>query len=240
MTDSVSSQVNLVSRDSLPQAAQRWLNRALPPDYTFPTTIVIEQEGSMDLRNGWTPFTASGVYKGNPLAFTWRARFPMATGIWFLAEDGHEDSRGWGGIRWWGIIPMGKRTDAEVFASQMVRNLGELPWLPGFALTDSTLIWNETDETTFEVIKKTEDEELLVHFEINQQGDVIRAYSPARVYDIPRGYAEAPWYYDFSDHQEFNGVRMPGSATATFEKSDGAWEYLKVKILSVTSGTDMD
>ena len=238
MIEPVSSQVNLVSRESLPQAAQRWLDRALPADYTFPTTILLEQEGSMDLRNGWTPFTASGVYKGNPLAFTWRARFPMTTGVWFLAEDGHEDSRGWGGIRWWGLIPMGKRTGSEVFASQMVRNLGELPWLPGFALTDTTLNWNEIDETTFEVVHRSEDEELLVRFDINQEGDVIRAYSPARVYDIPRGYADAPWYYNFSDHKEFNGVRMPGRAAATFEKSNGAWEYLRVKILSVKPETD--
>jgi hypothetical protein len=234
MTDSDSTQVNLVSKDSLPQAAQRWLDRALPPNYTFPSTILIEQEGSMDLRNGWTPFTSSGVYKGSPLSFNWRARFPMLRGVWFLAEDGHEDGRGWGGARLWGIIPMGKRTDLEVFSSQMVRNLGELPWLPGFALTDSTLIWNETSETTFDVIKKTEETELLVQFDINQEGDVIRAYSPARVYDVPRGYAEAPWHYAFSEYQKFNGVWMPGSAVATFKKSDGPWEYLRVKITSIT------
>jgi hypothetical protein len=65
--------------------------------------------------------------------------------------------------------------------------------------------------------------------------DVIRTYSPSRVYDIPRGYEEAPWYYEFSDHQEFDGVWIPGTAVGTFEKRTGPWEYMRVKITSVTS-----
>jgi hypothetical protein len=235
MTDSNATHNPLVPKDSLPAAAQRWLDKALPADYVPPTTINIEQEGSMDIRNGWTPFQASGIYKGSPLSFHWQARFQMGTGFWFLAEDGHQDGKGWGGAKLWGFIPLGKRTDEEVYASQLVRNLGELPWLPGFALTDPNLSWTDLSETTVEVRHSTDDGEIAVRFELNDKDDVIRAYSPSRVYDIPRGYAEAPWYYEFSDHQEFDGIWIPGTAVGTFDKSDGPWEYMRVEIKSVNS-----
>jgi hypothetical protein len=235
MTDSSETQINQISRNDLPQAAQRWLDKALPSHYEPPATITIEQEGKMDIRNGWTPFQASGIYHGSPLSFRWEARFQMGTGLWFQAMDGHEEGKGWGGAKLWGLISLGKRNDPEVYSSQIIRNIGELPWLPGFALTDSNLIWNDLSETTFEVGRMVEDEQLTVRFELNDKDDVIRTYSPSRFYDIPRGYAEAPWYIDFSDHQEFDGVWIPGTAVGTFEKSDGAWEYFRVKVISVTS-----
>jgi len=240
MSDSVANQNTLVLKDSLPAAAQRWLDKALPAQYDPPTTIKIEQEGSMDIRNGWTPFQASGIYKGSPLSFRWQARFEMGSVFWFLAEDGHENGKGWGGAKLWGLISIGKRSGEEVYSSQMVRNLGELPWLPGFALTDSKLIWNDLSETTFEVSRMVEDDQITVRFELNDRDDVIRAYSPSRVYDVPRGYEEAPWHYDFSEHQEIDGVWIPGSAVGTFDKSDAPWEYLRVKITSLSSTNNPD
>jgi hypothetical protein len=76
-----------------------------------------------------------------------------------------------------------------------------------------------------------------LHIEINDQGDFIRAYSPSLPYDVPDGYAEAPWYYEFSDHREFGGVWIPAVAVATFERSDGPWEYFRIRITSITFGT---
>ena len=239
MPHNASNQVNLVSRASLPPAAQRWLERALPFDLNLPSSIRIEQEGSMDIRGRWTPFKASGRYKASPLSFNWRARFRMLPGVWIVAEDGYLGDQGWGSARLWGIIPMGKHTDSEVLISQMVRNLGELPWLPAFVLVDPSLTWTDTGETTFEVHSQAGDREVMVRFEINDQGDVIRAYSPARPYDVPSGYAEAPWYYEFSDHRDFGGVRIPAAAVATFEKSDGLWEYFRGRITSATFGTTL-
>jgi hypothetical protein len=235
MTNFDATHRTLVPKDSLPAAAQRWLDKALPAHYETPATIQIEQEGSMDIRNGWTPFKANGIYTSSPLSFRWQARFEMGRGFWFLAEDGHENGKGWGGAKLWGLISLGKRSGEEVYSSQIVRNLGELTWLPGFALTDSNLIWSDLSETTFEVSCRVEDEQLTVRFELNDKDEVIRAYSPSRVYDVPRGYEEAPWHYDFSDHQEFNGVWIPGSAVGTFDKSGGPWEYLRVKITSLSS-----
>jgi len=234
MTPEEPSEANLVFRGSLPSAAQRWLDRALPQHVDLPSSIRIEQEGSLEARGRWSPFKATGIYTASPLAFNWRARLRMLPGLWLVAEDGHEGGQGWGGARLWGIVSMGQRTDPQVLKAQLVRNLGELPWLPSFALSDSTLTWADVGETLFEVRCSAAGEEALVRFEIDAQGDVIRAHSPSRPYDLPDGYAEAPWHYQFSDHREFGGVRIPAAAVATFEKDDGPWEYFRARITSVT------
>jgi hypothetical protein len=237
MTHNESNQANPVAGVSLPSAAQRWLDSALPQDLDLPSRIQIEQEGAMEIRGRWTPFTATGVYKPSPLSFNWQARLRMLPGVWIVAEDGHLDGQGWGGARLWGAIPMGKRTDPEVLTAQLIRNLGELAWLPSFVLAEPTLTWTAAGESAFEVHSSAGDQDVMVRFEINDQGDIIQAYSPARPYDVPGGYAEAPWFYEFSDHREFGGVRIPATAVATFEKSDGPWEYFRCTITSVTLGT---
>ena len=132
---------------------------------------------------------------------------------------------------------MGKRTDAEVLTGQLVRNLGELAYLPSFALSDPGLTWTGAGDTSFEVQRSAGDENVTVRFDIDDRGDIVRAYSPSRPYDVPGGYARAPWHYAFRDHREFGGVRIPAAAVATFEKSDGPWEYLWVQITAVTFGT---
>ena len=62
-----------VPRSSLPPAAQRWLDRALPPTAALSGSALLEQEGTMDLRNRWTRFKAAGLYHAPPLSFSWQA-----------------------------------------------------------------------------------------------------------------------------------------------------------------------
>lgn len=92
--------------------------------------------------------------------------------------------------------------------------------------------WADAGENAFEVRSIAGDQEVMVRFEINDQGDVIRASTPSRPYDLPEGYAEAPWYYEFSDHREFSGEWIPAEAVARFEKEQGPYEYFRGRIRS--------
>lgn len=226
-----------VSRTSLPPAAQRWLDRALPEDLDVASSIRVEQEGEMEIRDRWTPFTATGVYRAPPLSFEWRARFRILPGVWIVAEDGHGAGQGWGGARLWGVLPMGRRTDHEVLVSQMVRNLGELAWCPSFVLASPGLTWTGTGPQGVEVQSRAGDREIRVRFDINDRGDVVRARCSARPYDLPGGFAEAPWGYEFGKHQEFHGVRIPTTAVAWFDKGEEPREYLRLRICSMTLGS---
>jgi hypothetical protein len=223
-----------IDRSSLPPNVRRWLDRSLPADAPIPDRILNEQEGEMDIRGKWMPFTAETRYQAQPPAFVWKARFSMLPGVWLIAEDGHDEERGWGGAKLWGIVPMGGRKGPEVSAMQWVRSLAKVPWKPQFALAVPTLEWSDTGDTAFDVRTAVGDLAISVRFELDTDGDIVRA-SSKRYYDVPDGFVEAPWRYGFSDHRDFGGIRMPASAVATYVKSDGAWEYWRGRITSVTS-----
>jgi len=223
---------------TLPSAAQRWLNHVLPENVTVPYQIIIRQEGEMEIRGRWTAFTAKGNYQGAPLSFNWKARLRMVPGVWIVAEDGHSDGSGWGGAKLWGVVPMGQRTDPEVLTVQLIRNISELAWLPELALLDPELGWSDAGEDAFEIRCQAGEQEVVVQFTVNNQGDIVHAYSPSRPYDIPGGFAEAPWHYKFDDHREFDGIRIPSRAVATYERSDGAWEYFRGQVISVVREKD--
>jgi hypothetical protein len=234
MNKGESDPANLVSLESLPAAARRWLERSLPKEVNTPSTFRIEQEGELKIRERWMSFKAKATYTMDPVSFNWQARLRLFPGVWAMAEDGHADGHGWGGARLWGVISMGFRKDPEVYKTQLIRNLGELPWIPFIALVNRDLVWKETGSDAFEIRLGAGDQEIMVRFEVDEDGDIVRAFSPTRPYDVPGGYAEAPWHYVFGDHREIGDVRIPVSAVATYDKNDGAWEYYRGSVVNVT------
>jgi hypothetical protein len=216
----------------LPTAAQRWLTRSAPQGQADVSHIAMSQTGSLESNERWLEFRSEATYRPNPLAFEWRARLRIMFGIWALATDGHADGDGWGGAKLWGLKSMGEKSGPDVHATQLIRNIAELVWLPDVALADPALRW-AGGEDSFEVRADAADREVLVRFDVDEAGDVTRASSPARPYDVPEGFEEAPWRYGLAEHREIDGVRVPASVVATYTLPDGPWEYLRAQVVSM-------
>lgn len=221
-----------VDRSTLPSNARRWIDRCLPDQAPATDQVVNTQQGEIDVRGKWMGFKARTVYDRQPFAFRWRAKIRIGPGAWVVAEDGHDGSNGWGGAKLWGVVPMGGRKGPEVFNMQLVRSLAELPWMPQLVLALPDLTWRDTGDTTFEVRTGAVGQEYVVSFEVDGEGEITRATS-TRPYDIPGGFAEAPWRCEFSNYRSFEGTRVPGSAVATYEKPDGDWTYWRGEVTSM-------
>ena len=217
----------------LPLAARRWLDAAVPSGIPDRSRVWVGQRGSMDADGRWLSFTGTGTYEARPLSYEWRARLRLMLGVWALVKDGYSEGEGWGGAWLYGIKSMGQRTGPEVLVTQVIRNLAELAWVPDLARAEPTLRWSDAGERAFGISRPAGEREVTVRFEIDDQGDVIRASSRARPYDVPGGYAEAPWHCDFGDPRDFGGVRIPSSVTATYDRDDGPWEYFRGEVTSV-------
>jgi hypothetical protein len=72
-----------------------------------------------------------------------------------------------------------------------------------------------------------------VRFDLDAASDVVRASSPARPYDVPDGFEDAPWRYDLAGHRLLDGVRVPATVVATYDLPDGPWEYLRAEVMSM-------
>jgi len=220
-------------RATLPPAARRWLDRAAPASTSTPTHVAISQRGQLESGERWLDFRSEGTYRTDPLAFEWRARLRVMLGIWVIATDGHADGEGWGGAKLWGIRSLGQRSGPEVLATQLIRNIAELAWLPDLATADPALVWTEAGEDAFEISADIPGRKVEVRFDLDSGGDVVRASSPARPYDVPEGYEDAPWACEFSDHRDFGGLRVPASVVATYDLPDEPWEYFRAEIVSI-------
>jgi len=216
----------------LPIAARRWLDRSAPRGQADLSHIAMSQTGRLESGGRWLEFRSEATYRPNPLAFEWRARLKVMFAMWVLATDGHADGDGWGGAKLWGLKTVGGKSGPEVHATQLIRNIAELVWLPDIALADPALRWGGSADT-FEIRADAADREILVRFDVDEAGDVIRAFSPARPYDVPDGFDDAPWRYDLTDHREIDGVRVPASVVATYLLPDEPWEYLHAELVGM-------
>lgn len=208
----------------LPANVRRWLEHAVPAEFSMPARIINTQQGEINIRDSWTAFHAATSYQADPFAFEWQARIRPLPLVWLQARDYHADSAGGGSTRLWGVFSMGGRQDPTAYRMQVVRSLAELPWMPPFALVISGLQWQDQGAMGFTLRCSLTDPEIQLDFELNQAGDVVRVQGQ-RHYDTPQGYELAPWQIAYDGHRLAAGLRVPGQASAYYEKPDGRWEY---------------
>ena len=223
----------MTTASELPSAARRWLERAAPGGQADLSHVALSQSGALESGERWLDFRSEATYRPRPLAFEWRARLKVMFGIWVIATDGHADGEGWGGAKLWGLKSIGGTSGPEVLATQLIRNITELVWLPDLALADPALRWETVDDESFEVTADAADREVRVRFDLDAAGDVVRASSPARPYDASGGFEDAPWRYDLSEHGLIDGVRVPAAVVATYDLPDEPWEYLRAQVTSM-------
>jgi hypothetical protein len=215
---------------ALPSAARRWLERCAPLGSADLSHIAVSQSGTLESGGRWLEFRSEATYRPSPIAFEWRARLKVMLGIWVIATDGQADGDGWGGAKLLGLKSIGGKSGPEVLATQLVRNIAELVWLPDTVLADPQLRWSDAGDDAFEVRADAAGREVIVRFEVDGSGDVRRVSSPARPYDVPGGFEDAPWRYDLSGHRQIDDVRVPAAVVATYELPDEPWEYLRAEV----------
>lgn len=191
------------------------------------------QRGSMDANGRWLAFRAKAVYGAEPLTYAWQARLSVMLGMWVVARDGHADGQGWGGAKLWGIKSIGQSSGPDVLTMQVIRNVAELVWAPELARREPDLTWSDAGADAFEIMADAGGHEARVRFDVDGDGDVLRASSASRPYDVAEGFDTAPWRCDFSDHRDFDGVRMPAHVVARYEFEDEPWEYFRAEVVSV-------
>jgi hypothetical protein len=220
-----------------PALVRRYVDRALPAGGSGdnPRKVRVTQIGEMRQKPGasWRCFTATEDFAVDEVAYSWRARFPIAPLIWLDVVDGYTGGEGFLEARVWGRVRVIRARGQDVSEGEAQRYLFELPWVPQAMLANRGLAWREVDPKTVEVVTQVGPARLAARFEFNEAGDIIGASCDARPYLDGKTSVSRPWTGSFGDYAVVGGVRLPTRAEVRWELPDGPFPYWRGTITSL-------
>jgi Family of unknown function (DUF6544) len=131
--------------ERLPTIVRRFVERNLP-EGPLPTFTRVSQRGRMWKAAGSKPMLFTGVaeYQVRRVAFSWRAKFPLAGPLaWLSIVDAHDETGGRMDGRVWGLVPFMPSRGDEVQVGEVSRYVAELPWSPYGIVGNRDLEWRE-------------------------------------------------------------------------------------------------
>ncbi len=220
---------NEMRTSPLPELVCRYLERSVSPGRRVPGLVRIGQEGEMRQKPGGRAMRFSAVQElaVDRVAFSWRARFPLAIRVF----DGYSDGRGRLEARVLGV-PVMRQTGPDVAAGEALRYLAELPLVPWAMEHNAELEWRELDERSVEVAGCSGGRRLAVTLEFDAAGDIVGAGCDARPRQVGRKSEPTPWGGEFSDYRVLGGMRIPARAEAYWELDEGRFVYWRGTVTS--------
>jgi hypothetical protein len=222
----------LASESALPDLVRRQLERSVPAGQA-PAQVRIAQTGDMWQKAGSRAlrFTATQRFAVDRVAFSWRARFPIAGPIGIDVVDDFADGEGALRARVLGI-PVQRQSGQETVAGEVLRYLAELPWVPYAAAHNAELEWREIDRRTVEVATDLRGERLAVTVDFDDAGDVVHSSSQQRLLRVGKTWTATPWGGVFDTYATLGGLRVPTRAHAYWDLPEGRFVYWRGRVTS--------
>jgi hypothetical protein len=216
----------------LPALVRRYLERSLSAGGRVPGLVRLGQEGEMRRRPAGRAMRFSAVEElaVGRIAFSWRARFPLAIRVF----DGYSGGRGKLEARVLGV-PVMRQSGSEIAAGQALRYLAELPLVPWAMDHNAELEWRELDDRSVEVAGRAVGRRLAVTVEFDAAGDIVRAGCDARPRQVGRTSVLTPWGGEFGDYRALGGMRIPTRATVYWELDQGRFVYWRGTVTSAVA-----
>jgi hypothetical protein len=175
-------------------------------------------------------FTATEDFAVDRVAFSWRARFPLAGPLAMTVVDGFGDGAGQLRVSLLGI-PLQTQKGPETNVGEAMRYLAELVWAPQAIAANPELEWRTIDERTVEVTYDAATK-ATVRWEFDAVGDPVRA-TGVRPLPVGKSFVATRWGGDFREYKEFAGTRAPSFGEAWWELPDGPFVYWRGRVTAL-------
>lgn len=224
----------VLTRDMLapmPPVVQKWLERSGAVGKPHVHTAHIRQKGEMRTKPGgaWMPFEAEQWNTVDQPGFIWRTSMQAAPGIDIVGRDKYVNGRGNMRIKLLALVPIADAKGPETDQGSMLRNLGEICWMPAAALRDY-IRWEQLDSLTAKATMTHGGITASGIFRFNTAGDMV-SFEARRYYDRKEGATLENWLVTNTGFGEFEGVRMPVKSEVTWKLAGGDFTWLKLEIV---------
>lgn len=186
----------------------------------------------MTLKPGTRPrsFSAIEEFATGRVAFSWRARFPLAGPLALRVTDSFDSGRGLLEVRVLGL-PLQRQRGADLALGEAFRYLAEIAWVPHAILANPQIEWRALGDRDVEAATAVGRQLPAVQFHFNESGEIART-----VAERPRaeaGNAPTPWIGEFSDYQHVGGTLVPARGEVRWELPGGPFTYWRGRITSL-------
>lgn len=213
-----------------------YVRRVLPRERATPSSVRIEQRGTMWRRPGGRglPFTAVQRFETSRVEFAWQARFAMMPAVWLAVEDAFVGGHGHLEGRLWDRIRVMRSVGPEIDRGQILRYLAELPWNPHAILGNDALRWRVLGPRRLEVALADTTPRCAIEMSLDEHGDIQQVGTAARGYLDGKTIVMRPWGGRFWDYALFDGVRMPRFAEVWWDLPSGRFTYWRGELTAAT------
>jgi hypothetical protein len=194
----------------------------------------VTQTGEIQQRPGARRLRCEAVedLADEEVAFVWRARFPLLGPLALEIVD--ELSHGAGRLRVSLLgVPLRTETGPETSLGQAIRYLAELPWAPQAMVGNRTLARHEAGTGRIEVTTPAGPADATVSFELDEDGDVVRATGMRPLRGEDGAFRPTRWGGDFSEYTRFGATRIPAAAETWWEPPEGRFVYWRGRLTEV-------
>ena len=217
----------------LPPVVQTWLERSGAVGKPVVHTAHIRQKGAMSTKPGgaWMPFEAEQWNTVENPGFIWRTAMHVAPGIAIVGRDKYVEGRGNMLIKLLALVPIADAQGPETDQGALLRNLGEICWMPSAALRNY-IQWEQLDTLSAKATMTYGGITASGIFRFDTAGDLV-SFEARRYYDRKEGATLEDWRVVNTVYGVFEGIRMPVQSTVTWKLAGGDFTWLKLEIVAV-------
>ena len=193
--------------ESLPDAARRYLQRAIAPDAPPAAFVKLQIDGRLRpaADKPWTAFTSREIL-GRERGFVWRARMADTPVRGF---DRYFDQTGEMCWRLFGLVPVMRAADHNVTRSAAERYAGERIFLPTSLLPGPAVRWLPDEEGSARVALDVDGREIVLTLDLTDEGDLVQVRFD-RWGDRGTGdWRLEPYGVRCAAPRTFHGIRIP-------------------------------
>lgn len=215
-----------------PSLVRDHLARSLPAEASAPAIVRLRQRGEMWRQPGARAlaFEATEDFAVDRVAFSWRARFPIAGPLALTVVDRFGGGAGELRVSLLGI-PLRTQTGPETDVGEAMRYLAELVWAPQAIAANPELSWRAIDERTIELAYDAA-VTASVRWEFDEAGRPVRAKG-VRPYPAGKSSVATPWGGDFGEYRDFAGTWVPELGEAWWELPQGRFVYWRARVTAL-------
>lgn len=192
----------------------------------------IVHSGEMKLSQTGSWISLNGEYRILPLttSFKWLGYLKIFPGLEISIADQYQHGKGYSKVSLASAFEVDHGFGEEIDSSSLGRMLSEMVLVPTSLLPSTYLSWEGVDDHTARAVLSFEGHQAMAVFTFNAEDEIIKV-DIKRFRRSENGYQITPFIGEFSNYQNFNGLRTPSEMRGKWiiDSKEFEWVHFRVK-----------